>query len=128
MHFLTSDCIGKTMPTRIRYSVIRAHRKFLSYSITQGTCLSLILLSRWHATRSFTLTSVWQHAFDVVGVASALLHIINMSWLLYRVGFWFRETGQALDRVGCRLQGNTAFVEECMSRDACTLFAYADEL
>ncbi|KAK9820246.1 hypothetical protein WJX72_007955 [[Myrmecia] bisecta] len=35
-----------------------------------------------------------------------------MSSLLYQVGFWIRETGQALDRVGCRLQNNKAFVEE----------------
>lgn len=36
-----------------------------------------------------------------------------MSWLLYRAGFWVRETGQALDRLGCRLQGSNAFNEEC---------------
>nr|AJW81216.1 gamma type carbonic anhydrase [Lobosphaera incisa] len=35
-----------------------------------------------------------------------------MAGLLYQVGFWIRETGQALDRVGCRLQNNKAFVEE----------------
>lgn len=32
--------------------------------------------------------------------------------LLYSVGFWIRETGQALDRLGCRLQGNSAFKEQ----------------
>ncbi|GBG58648.1 hypothetical protein CBR_g49 [Chara braunii] len=31
---------------------------------------------------------------------------------LYNVGFWIRETGQALDRLGCRLQGNYAFKEQ----------------
>ncbi|CAI5469540.1 unnamed protein product [Closterium sp. Yama58-4] len=31
---------------------------------------------------------------------------------LYNVGFWVRETGQALDRLGCRLQGKYAFHEE----------------
>lgn len=31
---------------------------------------------------------------------------------LYTVGFWIRETGQALDRAGCRLQGNYVFREE----------------
>eukprot|EP00475_Leptophrys_vorax_P022390 TRINITY_DN3047_c0_g2_i1.p1 TRINITY_DN3047_c0_g2~~TRINITY_DN3047_c0_g2_i1.p1 ORF type:complete len:263 (-),score=9.52 TRINITY_DN3047_c0_g2_i1:241-1029(-) len=31
---------------------------------------------------------------------------------LYNVGFWVRETGQALDRLGCRLQGKYAFREE----------------
>jgi len=36
-----------------------------------------------------------------------------MSWLLYRAAFWVRETGQALDRLGCRLQGSIAFNEEC---------------
>ena len=39
----------------------------------------------------------------------------DMSWLLYRAGFWVRETGQALDRLGCRLQGSNAFTEECKS-------------
>lgn len=34
------------------------------------------------------------------------------SWGLYRVGFWIRETGQALDRVGCFLQGNASYAEE----------------
>ncbi|PHT56604.1 Gamma carbonic anhydrase 2, mitochondrial [Capsicum baccatum] len=29
----------------------------------------------------------------------------------YTVGFWIRETGQALDRLGCRLQGNYYFQE-----------------
>ncbi|KAL8047385.1 hypothetical protein ABFX02_08G238000 [Erythranthe guttata] len=28
------------------------------------------------------------------------------------VGFWIRETGQALDRLGCRLQGNYLFQEQ----------------
>ncbi|KAJ7561432.1 hypothetical protein O6H91_03G028400 [Diphasiastrum complanatum] len=31
---------------------------------------------------------------------------------LYTVGFWVRETGQALDRLGCRLQGNYGFQEQ----------------
>lgn len=30
---------------------------------------------------------------------------------IYTVGFWIRETGQALDRLGCRLQGNYYFQE-----------------
>nr|BAB39954.1 OSJNBa0004B13.8 [Oryza sativa Japonica Group] len=30
----------------------------------------------------------------------------------YAVGFWIRETGQALDRLGCRLQGNYYFHEQ----------------
>ncbi|MBA0653493.1 hypothetical protein Goklo_020664 [Gossypium klotzschianum] len=31
---------------------------------------------------------------------------------IYTVGFWIRETGQALDRLGCRLQGNYYFQEQ----------------
>ncbi|KAK9670192.1 hypothetical protein RND81_13G184500 [Saponaria officinalis] len=30
---------------------------------------------------------------------------------IYTVGFWIRETGQAMDRLGCRLQGNHRFQE-----------------
>ena len=44
-----------------------------------------------------------------------------MSWLLYRAGFWVRETGQALDRLGCRLQGSNAFTEECKHAELRTL-------
>ena len=32
----------------------------------------------------------------------------------YAAGMMIRETGQALDRVGCRLQGNYAYSEHCM--------------
>ncbi|KAK6125667.1 hypothetical protein DH2020_040593 [Rehmannia glutinosa] len=32
----------------------------------------------------------------------------------YTVGFWIRETGQALDRLGCRLQGNLLFHEQVL--------------
>ncbi|EFJ08286.1 hypothetical protein SELMODRAFT_145865 [Selaginella moellendorffii] len=31
---------------------------------------------------------------------------------LYQIGFWIRETGQALDRLGCRIQGNYIFREQ----------------
>ncbi|PWZ31370.1 Gamma carbonic anhydrase 1, mitochondrial [Zea mays] len=31
---------------------------------------------------------------------------------MYAVGFWIRETGQALDRLGCRLQGKYFFHEQ----------------
>ncbi|GFZ18695.1 gamma carbonic anhydrase 2 [Actinidia rufa] len=31
---------------------------------------------------------------------------------IYTVGFWIRETGQAMDRLGCRLQGNYYFQEQ----------------
>ncbi|KAM0010542.1 putative trimeric LpxA-like superfamily protein [Helianthus debilis subsp. tardiflorus] len=30
----------------------------------------------------------------------------------YTVGFWIRETGQAMDRLGSRLQGNNFFKEQ----------------
>ncbi|EFH46404.1 hypothetical protein ARALYDRAFT_915065 [Arabidopsis lyrata subsp. lyrata] len=35
----------------------------------------------------------------------------TMRKALYNVGFWIRETGQALDRLGCRLQGKKHFRE-----------------
>lgn len=31
---------------------------------------------------------------------------------LYNIGYWVRETGQALDRLGCRLQGKYAYKEQ----------------
>uniref|UniRef100_A0A453ESM2 Uncharacterized protein n=1 Tax=Aegilops tauschii subsp. strangulata TaxID=200361 RepID=A0A453ESM2_AEGTS len=36
----------------------------------------------------------------------------EMAKAFYAVGFWIRETGQALDRLGCRLQGNYFFHEQ----------------
>jgi hypothetical protein len=36
-----------------------------------------------------------------------------MSALFSRLGFAIRETGQALDRLGCRLQGKAPFEEVC---------------
>lgn len=36
----------------------------------------------------------------------------SLGRLLYSVGFWVRETGQALDRLGCRMQGQHAFKEQ----------------
>ena len=35
---------------------------------------------------------------------------------MYAVGFWIRETGQALDRLGCRLQGKYFFHEQSKCR------------
>ena len=35
-----------------------------------------------------------------------------MAQLGYRLGFWLRETGGALERLGMRLQGSYAFREE----------------
>jgi hypothetical protein len=32
---------------------------------------------------------------------------------LYRLGFLVREAGVALDKLGCMLQGNFAFREQC---------------
>lgn len=31
---------------------------------------------------------------------------------LYRLGFLLRETGQALDTLGCKLQGNYSYLEQ----------------
>lgn len=36
-----------------------------------------------------------------------------MSAFLFRLGLIFRETGQALDRLGCQLAGSPAYREEC---------------
>lgn len=36
----------------------------------------------------------------------------QLRYAAYRVGFWLRESGQALDKLGSRLQGNYAFREE----------------
>lgn len=33
-------------------------------------------------------------------------------WPLYRFGFWLRETGQALEKLGCQLQSNFAYREQ----------------
>ncbi|XP_057873162.2 gamma carbonic anhydrase 1, mitochondrial isoform X2 [Cryptomeria japonica] len=38
--------------------------------------------------------------------------MISFGKAFYNVGFWVRETGQALDRLGCRLQGNYVFQEQ----------------
>lgn len=35
-----------------------------------------------------------------------------MAYPFYRIGFWIRETGIALDKVGCFFQGNSAYAEE----------------
>lgn len=37
--------------------------------------------------------------------------INGLKTLIYRVGFALRESGQALERVGCRLQGNHSYAE-----------------
>ena len=39
-----------------------------------------------------------------------------MAALLNRLGFALRETGQALDRLGCRLAGKAPFEEVCALR------------
>ena len=38
-----------------------------------------------------------------------------MKRVLYHLGFLVRETGQALDRLGCNLQGSNAYKEQCAS-------------
>jgi hypothetical protein len=40
---------------------------------------------------------------------------------IYSVGFWIRETGQAIDRLGSRLQGDYYFQEQRQS-----LFLFLD--
>jgi len=35
-----------------------------------------------------------------------------LRYALYRVWFWVRETGQALDKLGSRLTGNYAYRED----------------
>ena len=37
----------------------------------------------------------------------------SLGRVLHGLGFMVRETGQALDRLGCRLQGINAFKEQC---------------
>ncbi|KAJ3676556.1 hypothetical protein LUZ60_003968 [Juncus effusus] len=37
---------------------------------------------------------------------------MSLGKAIYTVGFWVRETGQAMDRLGCRLQGNYLFQEQ----------------
>lgn len=41
----------------------------------------------------------------------------------YAVGFWIRETGQAIDRLGSRLQGNYYFQEQRTSKISPFLFS-----
>lgn len=36
----------------------------------------------------------------------------GLGYVFYRLGFALRETGQALDRVGSRMEGSWAFREE----------------
>lgn len=42
-----------------------------------------------------------------------------MARMLYGLGALVRETGQALDRLGCSLQGSYAFREQCMCLCLC---------
>lgn len=37
---------------------------------------------------------------------------MSLGKAIYSVGFWIRETGQAIDRLGSRLQGNYLFQEQ----------------
>jgi carbonic anhydrase/acetyltransferase-like protein (isoleucine patch superfamily) len=45
-------------------------------------------------------------------VVAAAWEMAGLGKAMYAVGFWIRETGQALDRLGCRLQGNYFFHEQ----------------
>nr|ADQ43216.1 GAMMA CA3/carbonate dehydratase [Schrenkiella parvula] len=46
----------------------------------------------------------------------------TMGRAFYSVGFWIRETGQALDRLGCRLQGKNHFREQSRHRTLMNVF------
>jgi hypothetical protein len=64
------------------------------------------------------------HCFFAVvrdlGRRRRLWEMAGLGKAMYAVGFWIRETGQALDRLGCRLQGNYLFHEQsklhCLSQ------------
>jgi hypothetical protein len=45
--------------------------------------------------------------------------------IVYSLGVALRETGQALDRLGSRVQGSAAFKEECKHR-LCTTVVYME--
>ncbi|RZR87052.1 hypothetical protein BHM03_00014367 [Ensete ventricosum] len=46
---------------------------------------------------------------------------------IYAVGCWIRETGQAIDRLGCRLQGNYLFQEQCKDLPSSVYFSCPDD-
>jgi len=48
-----------------------------------------------------------------------------LTWVAYRVGYMFRETGQALERLGCRMQGSNAYMEDCAITCCLCLAAFA---
>ncbi len=48
-----------------------------------------------------------------------------LTWVAYRVGYMFRETGQALERLGCRMQGSNAYLEDCAITCCLCLAAFA---
>jgi hypothetical protein len=45
--------------------------------------------------------------------------------IVYSLGVALRETGQALDRLGSRVQGSAAFKEEC-KHHRCTTVVYME--
>lgn len=49
---------------------------------------------------------------DIKPSAEAKADMGTLGKAIYTVGFWIRETGQALDRLGSRLQGNYYFQEQ----------------
>lgn len=49
-----------------------------------------------------------------------------LTWVAYRVGYMFRETGQALERLGCRMQGSNAYLEVCERHPTLRLNAALD--
>lgn len=59
----------------------------------------------------------------VVGLPPSKKKKEKKETMLSRLGFALRETGQALDRLGCRLRGSEVYLEESelMKKDACPL-------
>ncbi|GAY42670.1 hypothetical protein CUMW_068700 [Citrus unshiu] len=77
------------------------------------TCsrISVLLrqLKELHASLGPFISSVKSKIFEF---DSELTAMGTLGKAIYSVGFWIRETGQALDRLGCRLQGNYYFQEQ----------------
>lgn len=87
------------------------------YSISTVLLVTLILFSNEFANLPIALTQTqsWNRSESLRFCSSLTEREREMGTLgkaIYTVGFWIRETGQALDRLGCRLQGNYYFQEQ----------------
>lgn len=49
---------------------------------------------------------------SVIGFGGEKSEMGTLGRAIYTVGFWIRETGQAIDRLGSRFQGNYYFQEQ----------------